>query len=707
MKGFDVEKSVLKANNFSAFNEIQKKAVKKKLYEKNLVVSAPTASGKTLIAELAILYSVFVERKKAVFTCPLRALASEHFSEIKKKYSFLGLKCALSIGDFDSSSNYLFRYDVIFCTNEKLDSLLRHNAIWLKSVGLLVIDEIHELDSLRGPTLEMAVAKMRSINSSIKLLALSATIPNAEAIALWLKAQLIESNYRPVKLREGVAFSGKISFNDKTEINYVEKNFVEQSLAFDSLKLGKQALFFINNRKHTESLAVKLAGISKKFLSGKDKKILSSNTKRVLSVLESPTAQCKKLAFLLERGIAFHHAGLLQKQRELVEELFRTGRIKILTATTTLAAGLNLPSFRVILPSVYRFSGTGMQPIPVREYKQMVGRAGRPKYDSEGQGVLLAKNEEDAVFLFENYVLGQPEEVFSQLGFEPVLRMHVLALFAGNLVFSLEGLQNFFKKTFFSTQFPLNSLYEKLQKTVFMLEEMGFLEVKNNCLQATVLGKRVSELYLDPLTASLFLDCLEKKLSDFGLLFMLCSATEFYPLLSVSRSLESEVWRELLARKNLLPVDIEKAQFEDFRLIEKFYSTLMLEEWLSESREQELLETFNIQPGFLFSKLQVLDWLAYAVIELARISNKKDLIPKIMKLKKRLKYGVKQELLELIEFKGVGRIRARKLFNAGIKTVLDVKKADVKDLEKIVGRKTAETLKHQTEMFLLRKKKFK
>src|SRR3989338_7444665 len=212
MPEFNAEKAVLDANNFPAFNEVQLLALKDRLYRKNLVVSAPTASGKTLIAEVAIIDCVMNEGKKAIFTCPLRALASEHFNEFKKKYSSMKIRFAVSTGDYDSSSSYLSKYDVIFCTNEKLDSLVRHRADWLYNAGLLVLDEIHEIDSSRGHTLEIVIAKMKTLNSKIRTLALSATIPNSREISKWLDAEHIESNYRPVKLREGVAYGGKISF---------------------------------------------------------------------------------------------------------------------------------------------------------------------------------------------------------------------------------------------------------------------------------------------------------------------------------------------------------------------------------------------------------------------------------------------------------------------------------------------------------------
>ncbi|MBI5872190.1 DEAD/DEAH box helicase [archaeon] len=214
----NIEQLVLSANNFLDFNEVQKKALKKHWNSKNLVISSPTASGKTIIAELCALNSILEKKRKVVYTCPLRALASEHFNDWKAKYSKgQKIRMALSTGDFDSSSNYLQNYDLIFTTFEKLDSLLRHNAEWLSSIGLLIIDEIHELDSERGPCIEMVASKLRQLNPKVQILALSATIPNSRQIAKWLNAELVESNYRPVKLKEGVYFNEAIHFAKERE----------------------------------------------------------------------------------------------------------------------------------------------------------------------------------------------------------------------------------------------------------------------------------------------------------------------------------------------------------------------------------------------------------------------------------------------------------------------------------------------------------
>ncbi|MBI3026471.1 DEAD/DEAH box helicase, partial [Candidatus Woesearchaeota archaeon] len=179
----------------------QEKSVKKGLLEgRNLLVCTPTASGKTLIAELAALKSIIEGRGKAVYIVPLKALASEKYKDFKRKYGKIA-KVALSIGEIDSADHFLADYDLIVVTAEKLDSLIRHNTPWLANVKTMVVDEIHLLnDTERGPTLEILITILRKLLKNIQIIGLSATIGNAEELAEWLSADLVVDEWRPVKL---------------------------------------------------------------------------------------------------------------------------------------------------------------------------------------------------------------------------------------------------------------------------------------------------------------------------------------------------------------------------------------------------------------------------------------------------------------------------------------------------------------------------
>ena len=191
----------------------QEKSVKNGLLEgKSLLVCTPTASGKTLIAEIAALKSIIEGRGKAIYIVPLKALASEKYRNFRKRYEKIA-KVALSIGDIDSADPYIADYDLIVTTSEKLDSLIRHNAPWLSGIATIVIDEIHLLnDTERGPTLEILITILKKLLKKVQIVGLSATIGNAEELAEWLNADLVVDDWRPVKLHKGIYLDGEIEF---------------------------------------------------------------------------------------------------------------------------------------------------------------------------------------------------------------------------------------------------------------------------------------------------------------------------------------------------------------------------------------------------------------------------------------------------------------------------------------------------------------
>ncbi|RJQ16807.1 DEAD/DEAH box helicase [Candidatus Woesearchaeota archaeon] len=196
---------------FSVLRPCQVKAINQGLFEdKNMVICTPTASGKTLVGELAVINAVFHDKGKAVYIVPLRALASEKYNEFKERYSF---KTAISSGDIDSSDDYLSDYDLIITTSEKFDSLLRHHTPWLKQVKVVIVDEIHLLnDASRGPTLEILITMLRMLLKNVQIIGLSATIGNPEQLANWLNAELVLDTWRPVRLDQGIYLDGEIEF---------------------------------------------------------------------------------------------------------------------------------------------------------------------------------------------------------------------------------------------------------------------------------------------------------------------------------------------------------------------------------------------------------------------------------------------------------------------------------------------------------------
>ncbi|MHA2357825.1 MAG: DEAD/DEAH box helicase, partial [Candidatus Heimdallarchaeaceae archaeon] len=432
----------------------QIEAVKKGLFKNNnLVAAIPTASGKTLIALLACIKNAEETGLKTLYLSPLRALAYEKYLEFRTYLDLLGKRTILLTGDYDTEDVNARYADVIIATNEKIDSAIRHQAKWVNQIGLIITDEVHLInDSSRGPTLEVVLAQLRKICDA-QILALSATIRNADEIARWLEAELVSSDWRPVKLNEGVLYGNQILYKGNRSVsipaNY--KNSFTNIIQY-ILKQGSQALIFATTRSMAESTARNLAPRTKKVLSKTEIKELNTASQEILTTGEQ-TKQSKGLADLVRQGVSYHHAGLSSAQRRIVERNFKAGHIKMLSATPTLAAGVNLPARYVIIKSIYRYDVTlGSYPIPVLEFKQQSGRAGRPQYDKEGDAIVIAKNEYDADNLYNMYIEAETEDIESKIAAEPALRRIVLGQIATENTQTLEELNEFLEQTFYGYQ---------------------------------------------------------------------------------------------------------------------------------------------------------------------------------------------------------------------------------------------------------------
>lgn len=480
------------------------------------------------------------------------------------------------------------------------------------------------------------------------------------------------------------------------------------NVILDTLKNNKQALVFVNAKRSAEKVAEDVSRFLKKSQTPKNQEL----SKEILTALSRPTKQCEKLSEHVQYQIAFHHAGLTSKQKELVEDNFRNGNIKIICCTPTLAAGVDLPAFRTIIRDVKRFSNRGYNYIPVLEYLQMAGRAGRPKYDTEGESIIITSTENERDDVTEKYVDGVPEDITSKLAVEPVLRTYILSLISSNFVNSRKQLIDFFSKTFWAFHFEdLNRLEKIIDKMIHLLKEFEFIEtnskksefisadeVEDSKITATELGKRVSQLYIDPLTAHKFIEIIKKTKSakPFGILQMVVNTLEMRPLLNV-KSKEYENYTALIVEKEEeiiaeKPDEFEE-EYDDF--LNSIKTTAFFTEWMEEKDDEYLLETFDVRPGETRAKLETADWLIYSCYELSKILGNRELSKEILKTRARLRYGAKEELLPLLQLKEIGRIRARKMFNNGLKDLGDVKKVDLMKLKQLIGDNVAKYVKEQ------------
>ncbi|MBI3413564.1 MAG: DEAD/DEAH box helicase [Candidatus Aenigmarchaeota archaeon] len=1205
---------LLELSGINSLNPVQKESVDAGVLNgENLVVSAPTASGKTLIAELAMLRCVLEKKKKTVYIVPLRALASEKYETFKEKYEKVGIKIAISIGDYDSSDSWLEKYDVIILTSEKFDSLLRRDISWISSIGLVVADEIHIIgDQNRGPTMEILLTKLKRLTKA-QFIALSATIKNAREIANWLDAKVVESDYRPVKLYEGVYAEGKIGFYGKESVNLDGDELPEIKIVHDTAKKNKQSLVFMATRKSAEATAERISEYMNDKLSSTDTAELKKLSEEILNVLEYPTKQCERLAKCVKGGIAFHHAGLVSKQRKLIENGFRNNLIKAIAATPTLcldgnteiwnfmkrtriedtskgmslalkgndvvevpvqginnlkspkrmikittvsgnsitvtpnhemmvkkqgkqalvqagnckkggriatvgnipivqfknpkwsdfvidhtlpfpdeeldkrtfyiiglmlgdgysgaetnndrikykgspsivgrdallfkevkrlcnkrkihyretknvygvpqlvlsksnwfreflvrcgidagskkyislrllsadrnllkwlvkglfdtdgwvekrtkrvcfsnisvnlikdvrmallrygivtrarnregkklkmhrkiyyskdskelsinhsasiknfftkigfllerknnklkgvynslnkdllkvackkckytvhadvfggrtktqkiwgrqkrsivmllgregsltsrhvrarlncspfrregrldhhfafisrnkegntkiwklnrlgyyvyrnillkkreiknffnklhfcpfckkiliktlrkswrendfsgdifwdiiksvtttkpsgkfvydvilpedgtnshlfaangflvhnSMGINLPAYRVVIRDAKRFYAlTGWSYIPVLDYQQMCGRAGRPQFDTHGESILIAKSLNEGEDLAERYIMGETEEIYSKLASEPVLRVQILALIATETCNSIQSVYDFFSRTFYGLQYGSSSeLAEKIDAIIDFLKGQRFVEQLDDKLRATVIGKRVSELYIDPDTAVKIIAGLKNskgaQVDSSALIELLTTALEMRPYLNVRQREFNDLY-EKISSAELLHEMPDEWDYDYEESLKSFKTALMACDWMNEATEEQIFEIYGLTPGELHNKISILDWLFYSAQEIAILLGAKEIIKDLRKTRVRIVYGIKEELLPLVKLRDIGRFRARRLFNAGFVSIEKLREAPEITIATLLGPNVAKSVKRQ------------
>lgn len=673
---------------------------------KNLVLASPTASGKTLIAELCAMKHILERGGKVLYLTPLRALTWEKYEEFQdyndiEKPDGKMIRVGVSSGDMDNSSPWLQAYDIVITTNEKCDSLLRHRSPWMTGISLVIADEIHLIGSDRGPTLEVSLARLRQMSPDIQVLALSATISNTEEIAEWLKAESVTTDWRPVELREGVALGSHINFKDGV-VQSIEQYHKQDpiNLALNSIDDGGQVLIFVESRRRAQSTARATGNALKPKLTRRQQTELHRIASEISSHGEK-TRLTDDLAEIISNGAAFHHAGLNREHRRIIETAFKQGFIKILSATPTLAAGVNLPARTVVIGNYRRFMpGYGMQPIKVMEYKQMSGRAGRPQYDTEGIALLIASSEDEQDFLMEDYILSNPERIDSRLAQESALRGHTLAAIAADYAHSENSLLDFFGSTFYGYNYPTAGIKLILGGILRYLNREGMIDYEGDHLVATDFGRRVSELYIDPLTAVVIRDGLKQgamDVTDFTWLHLICHTPDMRPILRPRRNDYELVENYLEDHRDEIAFHLSQGyDYIDYEeALGEVKTAMVLEAWISEVSENDLLERYNVQPGDRYSAVTNGEWLLYSAHELAQTLGMPEPRRHLIELRNRVKHGVSKKLLPLVRLKGIGRVRAQVLYRNGYDTTTKLKRADLKHLATIIGPQISKSIKEQ------------
>ena len=598
-----------------------------------LVAAIPTASGKTFIAELAMLTA----DGPALYIVPLRALAREKYETFAE---LPGVSVGISTGDFDATDEDLVEEDIVVATAEKVDSAIRNGASWVESLACVVVDEVHLLGSEgRGPTLEVTLATLQRRAPGLQIVALSATVDNPEDIADWLDAELVETTWRPVSLRTGVYADGDVTFDDDSTLGVDadaagpdgdDETEATAALVADAVANGGQCLAFVRSRREAESLADRLAREELTGASPADCDALAEEVREL-----GATETCSRLAGTVESGVAFHHAGVRSEHRALVESAFRERRLKVICATPTLAAGVNVPARRVVVRDLKRYTGERMAWLPVLEVHQMCGRAGRPHLDPYGEAVLVSGTDggPDADELWDRYVTAGPEAVESKLAARDALRTHVLSVVASGFADSRAGVVDLLDATFFAHQSPDVDRARLVDSVVAELAEMEMLDAGGGAgdgadgtdrLAATELGGVVSRQYVTPETGARLVAGVETaaamdaaNVTELTALEVVCDTPDMQGTYLGNRE-RAAMYRFASTHAAEFTTGLNDADdFEEWLCAVKL--ARIFADWTAGESVETIVDRYRIGPGDLEARLERVEWLLGAADAVAAV----------------------------------------------------------------------------------------
>ncbi len=663
------------------FNPAQKAVIESGYLEdkSNYIICIPTASGKTILGVLPALKTI-LDGGKAVYAAPLLSIQNEKVKEFKAFEDH-----GISVGKHPASS------DLSVMVFESFDALTRFSWNTLRDVDTLIIDEFHMIGEFsRGPTLEAAITRAKIINPSMRIIALSATLRNIEEIEGWLEGKCVEHDYRPVPLHKEVL--------DAEMFNTKNKNDVIVKVLEKSIKDSSQALAFVSTRRFTESLATYVSKKIDKKINVKQRESFKEVAEKILDVPKRkgslPTTTCLKLAESIEHGVAFHHAGLFNEQKEIIEDEFRNGNILMITATPSLMYGVNLPSKTVVIRDNTRWTAQGPQPIPVFDYEQMSGRAGRPQYDDVGYSYLIAKTMDEAMNLEAYYIDGEIELTNSKLvDNKDAILKQIIAQIASTLSKNLDDLTEFFSKTLYGYQmannpsmamFAADSIRFELENSLEFLLQNGIIRATPEGLKTTDFGSLIAKSNYSVETAVKIKEYISgiTQINVNEFIYALCETPDV-PLISFKGRKSKDPVREKLSEAGLFAVDIGNPEA----------TAVSLMEWIDERNEYEIENRYSVYSASTrrsaYEASRLVKFAKDTSEVLGNYSNLKDFDI----LSARLYYGVKEDIIPLVvSVKRLGRKRARNLVKIFGNDLSGVSENELQKVEGI-GPKLAEKIR--------------
>lgn len=670
------------------FNPAQKAVIESGYIDddSNYIIAIPTASGKTVLGVLGLLKTI-LNGGKGIYAVPLVSIQNEKVKEFKKFEEF-GIKVG-------KSPRYA---DLAVMVFESFDAITRFSWNTLREVDTIVIDEFHMIgEASRGPTIECAITRARLINPSMRIIALSATLSNMEDIKTWLDAKVIEHDYRPVPLNKQV-------LNNEI-FNVKNKNDVVVKIIEKSIKDNSQALAFVSTRRFTESLAKYVAGKIKNKITKEERQKFEKVSEELLNVPKRkgsrPTTTCINLANAAKNGCVFHHAGLFPEQKEIIEDEFRAGNILMIVATPSLMYGVNLPSKSVIIRDYTRWTNNGPQEIPVFDYEQMSGRAGRPLYDNEGHSYLLAKTSDEAIELEDKYVNGEIEPTTSKLvDNKDAFQKQIIAQISSSLSRNPDELKEFFMKTLYGFQMTSNESMKFFAEEGLKFEIESSLEfLMNNKIirpgpegfKTTEFGELIAKSNYSVETAvkiKEYTNTVEDYI-NIGEFIYLLAQTPDIPLISFMARKSKDPTKEKMSSLGLFTTSIGSEEA----------TTVSLIEWIDERTEEEIENKYHVYAASCRRSAIEASMLTKFTKDIFNIFRIYKYDNELSTLSARLYYGAKEDILPLIiGVKRLGRKRGRQIVDTFGD---DLRVPSENELQKIdgIGKKLSKRIKEFAENY--------
>jgi helicase len=691
----------------------------------SLVIQAPTSAGKTFVGEMAAVMAA-LNRKKAIYLVPLKALAEEKYLDFGKKYDSYGIKVIVSSRDFREYDADLERGDfsIAIVVYEKMAQLFARRPERLEEVDLVIIDELEMLaEEKRGQTLELLLTQILMREKRPQLIGLSAVLADGEAIADWLGAKFIAWHKRPVELRQGVLYGGTFkyrTYNDREE-GREKMARSDDGTPWGNLhasvvalaERGEQSIVFVKGKAESRRGAQEIA-----------ESLPSRPVQGAIDELDrmEPTRSQRLLVECLERGVAFHNADLSAAERRAVEKYFKLGEIRVIVATSTLAMGMNLPAKNVFIEADRwkyddRFGTPWISSISQAEYENMAGRAGRLALEPDfGRAILVAATPYEREVLWRRYVEGECKPLEPQLA-NGKLEDHVLKLVASGLASTGTDIVNVLRSTltgrrvwgrkYSEEEFCSNvnvSIDDLVRADVMERDEREHLSVNPLGRAVTTCGicietghavadwvKKSSDRYWEDIDLVLALG-----LTRDGRMLHISMTAHEYECAGYLERLRNERrsadWTVDTPINRLLNSPAPPL-FDEMRAIK---IALFLRRWMELVPVNEIEEEFSTMAGQIAAAAEYICWLADSAIEVAKTCGQTERLCEGMReMADRLRFGVTVQALELARLRvaGLDRARIAGLVAARFTTPESIAQASPEALSPIVGERIATLLK--------------